>query len=112
MKTVDNVLCEMRYGMIPKHRHDRELLINFADRIEKAIKREREATCEKYSQVGNAAAMREALEALVGVIDKCDSGDPLWWHIGAKGVKPLKDARAALSAPLRNCDRFATAKEA
>lgn len=49
-------------------------------------------------------AMRDALEALVGVIDKCDSGDPLWWHIGAKGVKPLKDARAALAAPLRNCD--------
>lgn len=55
-------------------------------------------------QLGNAAAMREALEALVGVIDKCDSSDPLWWHIGAKGVKPLKDARAALAAPPRNCD--------
>ena len=61
-------------------------------------------TREDSSQVGNAAAMREALEALVCVIDKCDSGDPLWWHIGAKGVKPLKDARAALSAPPRNCD--------
>ena len=61
-------------------------------------------------EVGNAAAMREALEALVGVIDKCDSGDPLWWHIGAKGVKPLKDARAALSAPPRNCDKYTLAE--
>ena len=96
---------------------------DLADRIESAAKREREAgaeaaqicgeigemvgreaTREKYSQVGNAAAMREALEALLGVIYKCDSGDQLWWHIGAKGVKPLKDARAALSAPPRNCD--------
>ena len=61
-------------------------------------------------EVGNAAAMHEALEALVGVIDKCDSGDPLWWHIGAKGVKPLKDARAALSAPPRNCDKYTLAE--
>jgi hypothetical protein len=59
---------------------------------------------ERSCKLGNAAAMREALEALVGVIDECDSGNPLWWHIGAKGVKPLKDARAALSAPPRNCD--------
>lgn len=68
-----------------------------------AYKREREATC-KSLRVGNSAAMREALEALVGVIDECNSGNPLWWHIGAKGVKPLKDARAALAAPPRNCD--------
>ena len=65
---------------------------------------EREATREESSQVGNAAAMREALEALVGVIDNYDSKNPLWWHSGAKGVKPLKDARAALTAPPRNCD--------
>ena len=58
----------------------------------------------KMEKLGNSAAMREALEALVGVIDECNSGNPLWWHIGAKGVKPLKDARAALAAPPRNCD--------
>ena len=47
---------------------------------------------------GNVKAMREALEALVGVIDKYDSKNPLWWNIDAKGVKPLKDARAVVSA--------------
>ena len=62
------------------------------------------------NQLNNAAAMREALEALVGVIDKFDSDNPLWWYIGAKGVKPLKDARAALSARPRNCD-VGTAEE-
>ena len=97
-----------------------------ADRIEAAHKREREAGAEAAQICGgigemvgreaachqpvidchglNAATMREALEALVGVIDECNSGNPLWWHIGAKGVKPLKDARAALAASPRNCD--------
>jgi hypothetical protein len=69
-----------------------------ADRIEAARKRED----------GNAAALREALANLVDVIDRYDSGSPLWWHCGAKGVKPLKDAKAALSAPPRNCDLYAT----
>ena len=55
-------------------------------------------------EAGNVKAIREALEALVGVIDKYDSKNPLWWNSGAKGVKPLKDARAAITAPPRNCD--------
>lgn len=38
METIKDVLDEMRRGMIPKHRHDRELLLNFADRIEAASK--------------------------------------------------------------------------
>ena len=112
MKTVDNILRGMRRLADEAERGDcydlrglgTDSLRSYADLIEEAMKRELEATRDKSSQVGNAAAMREALEALVGVIDKCDSGDPLWWHIGAKGVKPLKDARAALSAPPRNCD--------
>ena len=63
--------------------------------------------CEVCNRMnGNAAAMREALANLVDVIDRCDSGSPLWWHCGAKGVKPLKDAKAALAKPPRNCDRF------
>ena len=56
------------------------------------------------TDTSNTAAMREALANLVDVIDRYDSGSPLWWHCGAKGVKPLKDAKAALSAPRRNCD--------
>lgn len=95
---------------------------SYADRIEAAVKREREAgaeaaqicgevgeivgraTREESSQVGDAAAIREALEALVGVIDNYDSKKPLWWNSGAKGVKPLKDARAAIAEPSRNRD--------
>ena len=62
----------------------------------------REATSENSSQVGNAAKIRDALMALIGVIDKYDSGNPLWWNSGAKGVMPLKDARSVLSALPRN----------
>ena len=40
-------------------------LLSFADRIEAAAKREREATREKSSQVGNAQEMRNALVAMV-----------------------------------------------
>ena len=59
---------------------------------------------EKQMEASNVKAMREALMALIGVIDKYDSGNPLWWNSGAKGVMPLKDARSAFSAPPRNCD--------
>jgi hypothetical protein len=49
-------------------------------------------------------AQREALANLVDVIDRHDSGSPLWWHDGAKGVIPLKNAKAALAEPIRNCE--------
>jgi hypothetical protein len=65
----------------------------------------RELKSRRSAECGDVAKLRAALRALVDVIDKCDSGSPLWWHSGAKGVKPLKDARAALAAPPRNCDR-------
>ena len=72
METIDDIAVEMRRGMIPKHRHDRELLLNYADRIEAAAKaleadrnnwrrqaldedaRANAATCEDSSQVGDA----------------------------------------------------------
>ena len=85
-------------------------LLRLADRIEAAAKREREMAKiaskngADFGQLGNAAAIREALANLVDVIDRCDSGSPLWWHCGAKGVMPLKNAKAALAKPPRNCD--------
>ena len=100
-ETLADIMAGMRYGTVPKHQTDHELLALYADRIEAAAKRELEA-------VGNAAAIRDALANLVDVIDRCDSGSPLWWHCGAKGVKPLKDAKAALAKPPRNCDIYTT----
>ena len=72
-----------------------------------------EATCKESvtncNQLGNAAAMREAVKTALEEL--------LLWNYTdrdtarmALGVMNKLDA--ALSAPLRNCDRFATAKEA
>ena len=98
-------------------------LLSFADRIEAAAKREREAgaeaaqvcgeigemigreaTREKSSQVGNAAEMREALEQISREI--WESIDPFCNDDCCKPKRELaKIADAALSAPPRNCDR-------
>lgn len=67
---------------------------NYADRIEVAWKRESEATTEKSSRVGNAAAMREALET----ISKCDTSKE------EDCYTLYRVCEAALSAKPRNCD--------
>jgi hypothetical protein len=126
METIEDILREMRYGVIPKHRHDRELLMHFADRIESAHKREREKTCEKSSQVGNAAAMRTALEKFSAVdlsrlkfpldgdssaiynSDKKEITIP-YWRVAEllNEVKVAQDmAKSALSAPPRNINKI------
>ena len=77
---------------------------SYANRIEEAAKREREATREKPSQVGNAAEMREALEQISREI--LESIDPFCNGDCCKPKRELaKIADAALSAPPRNCDR-------
>ena len=79
-----------------------------------ADKLEREATCEKYSAVGNAAAMREALNMLLGLFDSglveysdsCDTSD-------TTQIQYIIDkAEAAINVTPRNCDRFATLDDA
>ena len=54
---------------------------------------EKETPCEKSSQVGNVAAMREALAQFVEYFDR------------ERLVTLTKKARDVLSAPSRNCDR-------
>lgn len=74
-----------------------DILDEFADRIEAAWKREREA-------VGNAAATRDALNDIVGIAKialsvNCvgNNNDSELWNI-------IDKAKAALSAPPRQCD--------
>lgn len=96
-------------------------LYRFADRIEASAERERvkarrdaeiEWTRIGYEErkaeerPGNAAAMRAALEGVTHALcylcvcgGECESGE------GERCAK-VKAARAALSAPARNCDRF------
>jgi len=39
METIKDIVGEMRYGTVPKHQTDHELLAIYADRIEAAAKR-------------------------------------------------------------------------
>lgn len=75
------------------------------DRLEAAHKRELGATCEKSSQVGNAAKIREALERCVKMLDIC----LLYSHEGYLSQNDdirdvMAQAENALAAPPRNCD--------
>ena len=81
-------------------------LLSFADRIEAAEKREREATREKSSQVGNAAKMREALERIRRelIYDSCRSPITAFHDI------VCEVSYSALVAPPRNCDVLSKAE--
>ncbi len=103
METLSDIVAEMRtrsrevkeaFGGRPDGVEN--MLDIWADRIEAAAKRVVVSKTETTT-VGNAAAMREALEALIAYWD--------WNGFDAMRESRLKDmARAALSAPPRNCD--------
>ena len=111
-KTVLGVALAMRHGVIPPHRHDRELLNFFADQLMEARKHETEVG------LGNCAAMREALVAVKKSIDGIGTSsldcDPAILMASLTQVCARLSARidAALSAPPRNCDKYATVKDA
>jgi hypothetical protein len=94
-ETIADIIAEMR-GMGNYQRYSGDHARVLADRLEAAHRRER----------GDCAKLREALKAIGGL---CTGLMPTW--DGAIGR--IKDiAEAALSAPPRNCDRFATVDEA
>lgn len=107
-------------------------LLSFADRIEAAWKREREAGAEasqicgeigemigreaackqsvtNCKHLGNAAKMREALEQIHELLS-IGGGSDIAMCIRYKFAYLI--AADALSTPPRNCDRFITAKDA
>ena len=134
--TIDDIVRKMRKDM-PRVIDPKVILRNYADRIEKAMEVERkewrkmlkeakdaigvleerrdaveqcqteEATCKESLQVGNAAKMRAALEAVVKV------GYPHNFQREAPHIRgycyeittAIEKCFAALSAPPRNCDR-------
>lgn len=79
-----------------------------ADRIEAAAEREKAKGMSKKMDenraiTGNAAAIREALEEIVANIETRASAFDIFSIIDRK---TFLDAKAALAAPARNCDRF------
>ena len=108
-KTVLGVALAMRHGVIPPHRHDRELLNFFADQLMEARKYETEVG-------GNTAKLREAVVALIPVAEHGLNArtHSLNCTVGATNVeaaralveqakKAIADAKDALAIPPRNC---------
>lgn len=106
------ILAEMRKAVVPMICGRPKIeavsirdVLQWVDRIEEAVKLElsknRPNNGSKIGQFGNAAAMRAALERALK-----------WWTEKGNILEReavFKQIRAAISAPARNCDRFATA---
>ena len=130
-ETVADIVAQMR-GRGEDGRMDRRLWLDYADRIEAAWKRERanveadaleaggiveaERNAEKSSEVGNVAAMREAMvrlrdEELHLLETNVRHGIGLTAFGLNQACQIIRDLiEAALSAPPRNCD-VGTAEE-
>ena len=127
------ILAEFRAFALRAAEEDKmispESVLLLADKVEAAAERERDedrqlaaiaesdeafarcARCDRPERTpGNAAAMREALEWAAQFVELGVDDD-----LGADGqnlTTAAEMARAALSAPARNCDRFATELDA
>jgi len=93
-KTVLGVALAMRHGVIPPHRHDRELLNFFADQLMEARKHETEVG------LGNCAAMRHAIMVAVS-----DLSSNLKMTPGERQFM-VRYLHASLTKSPRNCDRL------
>ena len=120
-ETIADIVAEMRLGVKDWKGERLGVFDCFADRIEAAAKREREAgaeaaqvcgeigemigreaTREKSSQVSNAAKMREALsDACYAMFNFLKTQNGGYEEM----AKALDKAKAALAEPPRNCDR-------
>lgn len=100
-ETIADIIAEMRQRAKRPDFVSQDVLKDFADELDAAHKRER----------GDSAKLREACEALVSDIGgySTDGLEVIWCRISGETIRK---ARAALAAPPRNCDRYATVDEA
>lgn len=96
MKTIRDIVAEMRKDM-PRVVDTKVILRNYADRIEQSVTK-----C-------NQLKMREALKELIVNIEM---RSPSFGLNVMVDTKTFLDAKAALSAPPRNCDLYETEYEA
>ncbi len=114
-ETVADILREMRGDPlswlspegIPQMTHDNDEVRAYADRIEAALVAQNATT-------GNAAAMRAALDSIAHIAEGAfDVPERDREASQDRAISLIVDAaRAALAAPVRNCDRFRTNDEA
>lgn len=132
-KTIIDIAAEMRHGLDKSwHEIDREWMHDLPGRIEAAAKRQEKTYLDQIRDamnmwghekhiaehaqkltVGNAAAMREVLEECANMGEQIDcqlgSSDETVYafrHERCLAHNISECARAALSEPPRNCDRF------
>lgn len=126
-ESVADIVAQIRAAAYIQNADTPESVLRIAARIEAAWNREkaeieaealavggmvetlrrRGPTTEKSSAVGNAAAMREALEAILK-----EANTQYWNDNGIDITWLMEKAKAALAAPARNCDLYASATEA
>lgn len=142
MKEISVQCLYVAEGISDEADYGRVTLMRIRDKIRAALSAEmaERDTRRELSSPGNAAAMREALEKIanmkfhLGDFAEPVNGDssaiyenakwdgkkflgreiPAWWGAGWREClsRAIDIARAALAAPARNCDRFATAEGA
>ena len=112
------ILAEMREAGRSDEHADGPLIEDYADRIEAAAERERNAHTNDIHDAlykatgipGNAAALREALMKAKLYFDHRGEGTNL--DDARMAIDAIISIDAAFAAPARNCDRFATEDEA
>lgn len=130
-ETIADIVAQLRAAAHIQNADSPRDVLKFADRIEAAAKREREAgaeaaqicgevgemigreaTREKSSQVGNAAKMREALSRILGIADHLQTRFTIP-KLVSEEISELKQiAESALAVPSRNCDMYTTLDDA
>lgn len=129
-ETIAAVIAEIRESGRSAEHADGQLIEDYADRLEAAAARHDEilnaniarvreledmmggaadallGAAIKQSTPGNAAAMRDALEWVAEFVEL--GVDDEFGVDGQNLTIAAEKARAALAAPARNCDRFAT----
>ena len=118
------ILAEMRGRILGEDRIKYTLpadeALAFIDRIEVAVERERNAHTNDIHNAlymatgipGNAAALREALNLVGHLANDLRNITERDTEVRADVNEIVDVCRAALAAPARNCDRFATANDA
>lgn len=73
METIKDIVEQMRHGIIPRYRHDHELLRFFADRIEAAV-----ANCNQFkihkTIVETEKRINKVISILTEIPDSCGYG--------------------------------------
>lgn len=117
-ETIADIIAEKRFDATTRDQFDSAYIVDFCDRLEAARKRElltktsknvnSGAASDSRGNSGDCAKLREALKlCLRGMCGYCrmDAEARGMTTECVNGCQAMLDAKAALAAPPRNCDR-------